>query len=130
MKKFLLSLALAVSLAGCASLPGGGSTPGQSPQQVVFAAKTAYAVALVAATEYKQLPACNTPVVLPCHDRDLLAQIQKADNVTSASLDAAESAVRTAAVSADAKSKAITVANTALAALQALTLNLPKKVSK
>lgn len=119
--KRLFSLILAVSLAACSSMPGG-----RSPQETVFVAKTAYASALVVAVEYRKLPVCTTPPVALCHDAALLAQIQKADNVAAASLDAAESAVRTTAVSADARSKAIAAANVALAALQALTVNLPK----
>lgn len=124
MRKFLSAIVLAGAMFGCA-------TPiGQSPQQLVFGAKTAYAVALVVAVEYRELPACGTPVVLPCHDRALLAQIQKVDNVTAIALDTAESVVRTPSVSDDAKSKAVATANTALAAFKAITANLPKKVSK
>lgn len=116
----LLALAAGLALGGCASSPGGASPLGQTPAQVVFAAKSAYAVALNTAVAYRRLPQCATPVVMPCHDAAILVQIQKADNVAAGALDAAENAVRTPAVGDDARSKAITAANTALAALQSI----------
>ena len=120
----LAALVMVTALVGCASRPGGGSPPLQSPQQVVFAAKSSYQVALTAAVAYKRLPVCATPRVLPCHDPAILAQIQKADNVAAAALDAAENAVRTPQVGDVPRSKAITAAQTALAALTAITTTI------
>jgi uncharacterized protein YcfL len=122
-KRFLSLFVLAAGLlAGCASTTGSTST--SSPQQIVFAAKSGYATALTAAVAYKRLPACATPAVLPCSDQTIVAQMQKADNVAAASLDAAESAVRTPAVSASARDRAIAAANAALAAMNALVISI------
>lgn len=108
-----LILACALALAGCAS------TTSTTPAQTVFAAKSGYAAALTAAVAYRRLPACAEPRVLPCHDPDVLAQIQRADNVAAGALDAAENAVRTPAVGAGARDRAIAAAEAALAALNA-----------
>lgn len=117
MRRLFLTLALAAGLAACASGPGSGST---TPAQTVFAAKSAYASALTAAVAYRQLPACATPARPPCSDPAIVAQLQRADNVAAGALDAAEAAVRTPAVGATARDRAITTANSALAALSAL----------
>lgn len=66
----------------------------QSPAESVFQAKTAHAVALRSAVAYRELPACKVPAVQPCRDAAVLAQIQRADKVADAALDAAENAVR------------------------------------
>lgn len=82
--KLLLIVAL-LALAGCA-VP-------QSPQQAVFDAKAAHAAALRTAVAYRELPRCN-PAPQPCHDPAIVVQLQKADKVADAALDAAENVVR------------------------------------
>lgn len=120
MKYRYLSLALAASLvAGCASTPGGSAST-DSPQRVVFAAKSGYATALTAAVAYKRLPGCAPTVPQPCSDAGIVAQLQKADNVAAASLDAAEAAVRTPQIGASAVDRAVATANAALSALTAI----------
>lgn len=122
MKRFasiVLGLALA-ALASCA-------TTTNTPAQTVFAAKSAYAAALTAAVSYESLRRCAPAVPQPCSSPELVAQIRKADTTASAALDAAETAVRTTAVTDDARSKAVQTANLALAALQALLTNLGAK---
>jgi hypothetical protein len=74
---------------------------------------------------YKRLPDCAT-AKLPCSDKAVVAQIQKADNVTAAALDAAESVVRSKSFGQNVLDSAITAANSALAAFVALTGGLAK----
>lgn len=125
MKRSLIAaLALAGALAGCASSGGTGSI---TPAQTVFATKSAYATVLTAAVAYESLPRCAAAVPQPCSSPDVVAQLRKADTVASASLDAAETAVRTPAIGADATSKAIQTASTALAALQAIVSSIGAK---
>lgn len=118
--KHLITLALAAALAGCASAP---ATP-DTPQQAVFAAKSAYATALTAAVAYKRLPTCSPTRPAPCSHPDLVAQLQKADIVAAASLDAAEAAARTPLVGATATGRAVQAAQAALAAMTSLVASL------
>jgi hypothetical protein len=119
--KRLASLVFSFALA---ALIGCASTTSITPAQTVFAAKSAYATALTAAVAYKRLPACTSSQPMPCSDAGVVQQLQRADNVAAVALDAAEAAVRTPAISGDARSKAIQTATLALQALQAITLNL------
>lgn len=111
-----LILACAIALGACAGVPG-VSTP-EEAQRTAFAAKSAYVVALEEAVKYKRRPSC--PAVQPCADPGVVAQLQKADTVAAAAVDAAESAARTATVGATARDRAIQAANAALAAFSAL----------
>lgn len=119
-RAFLAGLALAVT--ACTALP-----TGTTPAQVVFAAKTGYAVALTGAVEYESLARCSPTVSLPCSDPDLVAQLRAADDVANKALNAAEKAVRTPAIGTDAASKAAAAAQAALAAFEAL---VPAKKGK
>jgi hypothetical protein len=106
-------------------LTGGCATTAPStPAQTVFAAKSAYAAVLTAAVSYESLQRCAPAVPKPCSDPALVAQIRRADDVAKLALDTAEAAVRTPAVGADARSKAIDTASRALAALSALLTGL------
>jgi hypothetical protein len=116
----MLLLVFAAAIAGCASTPGGASPPGVSAQQVVFDAKLAYGVALKVAETYESMPRCSVTVKQPCSDPAIVDQIRKAQPVARGALDAAESAARSN-LGGDVTSKAITAANTALAAFQAIT---------
>lgn len=117
MKRSLIIVTLAAALAGCASTPS-------TPQQAVFAAKSTYATALTAAVAYRRLPVCSDTRPVPCSHPALVQQLQKADTVAAASLDAAEAAARTPIVSATATDRAIQAAQAALAALTSLITNL------
>jgi hypothetical protein len=119
-RSLILAVVLAAGLAGCASAPSAPDTP----QQAVYAAKSAYATALTAAVAYKRLPACSVTRPAPCSHPDLVAQLQKADNVAAASLDAAEAAARTPLVSATATGQAVRAAQAALNAMTSLVANL------
>lgn len=133
-KSRFATLALVAALAGCAGVstaPTGGTTTtttaavnSATAQRAVFAAKSSYAALLQAAVAYKELRPCAAGVLQPCSDPAIVAQIQKADNVASIALDAAEAAVRTPQVGATAQDRAIATANSALAALSALVSNL------
>lgn len=114
-----LILVLVLVMAGCAAP--------QSPQQSVFQAKSGYAVALTAAVTYKKLPPCGQPVKMPCSDKAVVAQLQKADNVAATALDSAESAVRTPGFGKDVVNSAIAAANAALAAFTSITSTLKVK---
>lgn len=120
MKRHLIALTLALALVGCGTTV---ATP-DTPAQAVYAAKSAYATALTAAVAYKRLPACSATRPVPCSHPDLVAQLQKADNVAAASLDAAEAAARTPLVSATATGRAVQAAQAALAAMTSLVANL------
>lgn len=112
MMKYLLIVLL---LAGCA-------TP-ESPQQSVFQAKSAYAVALTAAVAYKRLPDCAR-AAQPCSDKAVVAQLQKADTVASTALDSAEHAVRTPGFGQNVVSSAVAAAQAALQAFTSITATL------
>lgn len=99
------------------------ATP-QSPQQSVFQAKSGYQVALTAAVAYKRLPVCSVPAKPPCSEKAIVAQLQRADNVTAAALDAAESAVRSPNFGQDVTKSAIAAAQSALNAFVAITSQL------
>jgi len=118
MKFPALILSVAI-LSGCA-----GTT---TPQQGVYSAKTQYAAALTIAVSYKRLPVCSATVKLPCSDPKIVAQLQKADNVAAASLDAAENAVRTPGFGKDVAQSALAAANAALAAFVSITSTLQVK---
>lgn len=128
------TLALAAALAGCAGVttttsPTGTTTEvtaNANAQRTVFTAKSSYVALLKVAVAYKELRPCSATVTLPCSDPAIVAQIQKADNVASMAIDAAEAAVRTPQVGATAQDRAIATANSALAALSALVSNLTR----
>jgi hypothetical protein len=135
--RLLAALALAAALTGCAAIaPNDQTIPPTTPtgpvtsqgtitaQQSVFAAKGTYSVLLKSAAAYREMRPCSDTVKMPCHDPGILAQVQKADNVAAVALDAAESAVRTPQVGSTALERAVSTANSALAALSALVSNL------
>ena len=117
MKRFI-AVAVLFLLAACA-------TP-QTPQQAVFEVKNAYAAALTVAVAYKRLPDCAQKA-LPCSDKVVVMQLQKADNVASAALDAAEHAVRTPGFGANLVQSALTAAKAALGAFVSVTSGLGGK---
>lgn len=124
-KRIILYAALSVGLilAGCAA----GVAAPQSPQQIVFTAKSSYDAALTAAVAYKRLPLCSATVKQPCSSASVVAQLQKADTTASAALDAAETAVRTPGFGKDVVSSATAAASAALNAFVAITATLGAK---
>ncbi len=96
MKKLMSSLILASAFL-LAGFTGGCATTPQNPAQAVYAAHGTYTVALTAAVKYKQLPPCGTPTSTPlCSKREVVAQLQKADDVAFTALQAAQRIVRSA----------------------------------
>ena len=119
-----LVLAITVAIAGCGTAPQASAIDSASAQRAVYVAKSGYAATLTVAVAYKKLPQCSVTVRLPCSDATIVAQLQRADKVTAMSLDAAEAAVRTPALSAAAITDAVNAANAALAAFTSITTNL------
>jgi len=118
MRKLFAALAL-VALTACAIV--------QAPQDTVFAARSAQNVALRAAVEYKHLAPCSAAVKQPCSDKEVVAQLQKADVVADKALEAAETAVRTPGFGTDVINSAVTAAKAALGAFQAIVAVIGRK---
>jgi len=131
MKKLfpVLLAATCLFLAACAT--GGQPTGAQSPpildqvaaQRTVYAAEGDYKLALIAASAYVKLPLC-TASKPPCASLALVQQIQKAQPVARAALDAAESAVRTPGFGGDIMNSAVTAGTAALQAFVSITNTL------
>ncbi len=87
--KALLALCITLLLlSACAGAP-------QTPAQTVYAATGAYTVALTAAVEYKSLPSCDLPDAPKlCARREIVMQLQQADDRAYAALTSAQVAVR------------------------------------
>lgn len=119
MKRLLLMATLAAAmLTGCATTP-------QNPQQAVYAAHGTYTVALTAAVKYKQLPPCDKPAAPPvCSKPEVVAQLQKADDVAYSALSAAQKIVRNTTESAGSVQTAIFNANQAVGAFAAIAKTL------
>jgi hypothetical protein len=87
MKKFLSLLPL-VFLIACA-------TPQtENPGQIVYQIQSGYAVALKTELAYSNLPDCSTGIKL-CSKKDVIRQVQKADDLAWDAIQAAQTAVRT-----------------------------------
>lgn len=121
----LLNRTIKKSLIVAVLLLSGCATP-ETPQQAVFQAKSSYAVALTAAVAYKRLPDCSR-APQPCSDKAVVVQLQKADNVASTALDAAETAARSPGFGQDIVSTAVGSAKAALSAFLSITSTLGSK---
>lgn len=128
-----IAFVLAFAVAGCAGTPTVASPPvvadgaaipagttNAQAERIVFTAKSTYQTVLTAAVAYKNLRPCSATVTAPCSDPAIVAQMQKADTVAGAAIDAAEAAVRVPSLGTSARDKAIQTANSALAALSVL----------
>ena len=106
--------------AGCVSL--------DTPQQKVFAATSAYNVALTPAVAYKQLPPCAPkPAPILCSDKSVVATVQKADNVAYDALSSAQKIVRNPAESPTAAQTAALWAQEAISAFTKIVNTLAVK---
>lgn len=111
-------LAVLVFLTACAAP--------QSPAESVFQGKLAHAAALRTAVAYRELPPCSRNVQ-PCHEPAVVAQLQKADKVADAALDAAENAVRTPGFGSEVINSTVASARAALDAFVTITATLRTK---
>lgn len=119
MKNLLLTSLLALSLTACAVTPS-------SPAQTVYLAKTQYSAALSVAVAYKNLPGCGGTEKL-CAKPEVVAQLQKADQVAYPALDAAEDAVRTPGFGENIINSAVIAAKAAVEAFKSITNTLKVK---
>lgn len=99
MRKFAIAALAAISLAGCETISGWiedkAPTPPETPEQIVFATKASFAAALALAVQYETLPRCAPEAaVAPCSDVESVKTLRLSFNAASASLDAAETVVR------------------------------------
>lgn len=139
MKLAILALSAALALGGCASPLGPatsapapvGTLPAASPTAPAFpdsdagrsmvAARSAYSAALAAALAYGKLPTCSETQMAPCRDAALIVQMQKADRVAFAALDAADTILQQPSLGPNARDRAIAAAQAALVAFTTLT---------
>lgn len=99
-----------IALAGCASI-------GETPAQKVFAATSTYDAGLTAAVAYKNLPPCGQPASPTiCSDKEVVATLQKADNVAFEALSSAQKVVRDTKATQPALQTAVAWATEAAAA--------------
>lgn len=134
----ILALSAALAAGGCTTLvpespgaatavPAASADPSApafsdaSAGRAMVAVRTGYDVALAAAIVYGKLPTCSATQRAPCHDAALLKQMQKADTVAFAALDAADALLRQPALGATARDRAVAAAQSALAAFTTLT---------
>jgi hypothetical protein len=116
-----LVLASLLSFGACSTDPK--TTSSQTPAQTVYEAKSGYAVTLTAAVAYKRLPSCDT-APQPCSSKAVVAQLQRADDVASAALNAAETAARTPGLGDSAVNASAIAAKAALDAFSSITASL------
>lgn len=114
--KYLLACFL---LAACAGAP-------TTPAQTIYDVESGYAAALAVAVAYKSLPPCAPAAPVICSQPNVVAQLQKADDVAYQALTAAQNTVRTPGAGANAQT-AIVAAQQALQALTAITATLQVK---
>lgn len=122
----LVSASLAL-IPGCTSPP---VTP-KTPAQTVYMIQGDYAAALAVAVQYKRLPECtlSQPSGTLCSRPQTVKQLQDADDLAFSTLQAAQGFVRMKPTdtSADKTTQAISIAQSAVAALVALTNTLTVK---
>lgn len=107
MKRLFFAVSIALTLSSC--------TTAETPAQKVFAASSAYDTALTVAINYKQLPVCGqstSPIV--CSDKEVVATLQRADNVAFEGIKAAQAIVRNPTTTVNAKEVATTWAKEAV----------------
>lgn len=115
--KFIYALILAISLTGT----GVGCAVGVTqPGQRIYQIQSNYNAALTVAVAYKNLPGC--PLAPICKKADIVIDLQEADDIAAPALASAQTCVRSATCqNAD---LAVNAANTAVAALTAITSKL------
>jgi hypothetical protein len=118
MKRIIATLFLAI-IAACTTAP-------KTPAQTVFLIESDYAAALTIAVQYKALPDCAIAQSVICSKLDVVAKIQKADDVAYPLLQAAQKVVRVEGAGANAQT-AVMAAQQAVAALTSITQTLQVK---
>ncbi len=97
MKKLIIIAALALSLAGCASLPT-VRVQNAVTLNTMLGVEGAYGSALTAARTYKALPLCLTGTratpTNPCAQRSIVARLQAADRRAVAAIHQANSFIK------------------------------------
>lgn len=92
----LVSLALALVLGACAT--GSTTVSTTTLASSAYAARSAYAAALILATQYVELPRCNQPASPPiCSDSAIVSTMRSAERAADSGTMAAETAVRSLA---------------------------------
>lgn len=123
-KSIMVAAMLAFSVTACsmsADMPVSTSTSidMKTPQQTVFAIKSAYAGALTLAVAYNKRPRCGTPNAgTLCSDAAIIAQLRAADDTANNAINAAERAVRSLGASTDIVKAAIIAAQASVDAFK------------
>lgn len=117
MKKLILVLILCL-------LPACETIKPQTPQQTVYAATSAFGVALSVAVAYRKLPTCSPAEPLLCSKPEIVEQLRQSANAANTTLAAAQNIVRTPGFGDDAAQSAIVAAQEAVKALTAITSTL------
>lgn len=114
----LLLIAAALLLAACGTvLPPQPETPAQS----VYLAHGEFNAALILATKYKALPACEVPAPpILCSSTDVVTKVQQAANVAWTLIQAAETTVRDPQFAGSKTDQAVVSAQNAVGAFKAL----------
>ena len=85
--KYAIALTAALALAGCATIPVPSET-------TVYNLKSAYGLALKVAVAYRETPLCangaHFTLLLPCHEKGIVARIIVYSDKAKAALDEAE----------------------------------------
>jgi hypothetical protein len=119
MKKSIALIALSL-LAGCASFSTKNTIDTASASNRVYAAKVGYTAVLTAAVAYNNLPRC-TPTNKPvCSDSAVVDQLRKANSAAVATLDSAETVVRTPNVNQDVVEFSVVAAENAVKTVQGI----------
>lgn len=126
MRKIIPLCVLLLALSGCSlfnaeSVATVPFDPAAS-QKTVYALKTGYQAALTLAEAYNSRPRCGAPKSpILCSSQSAIDAIRKAAAATSATINSAETAVRSLTPDATVVGAAITAATNALDAFRAVT---------
>jgi hypothetical protein len=124
--KFLATIAL-VFLIPLIGVIAGCTVKPNSPAQAVYQVEAEYNIALQAAVDYKNLPACSTGVSVVCSDPAIVKKLQDADKTAASALaQAGQVALSPNAAKTDID-KALAIAQTALAVLTQIEAQLKTK---
>jgi hypothetical protein len=120
MKKSIAIIAFSL-LAGCASFSTSNTIDTKSAANRVYAAKVGYTAVLTAAVTYNNLPRCGAPTSPPvCSQASVVDQLRKANSAAVATLDSAETVVRTPNVNQDVVEFSVVSAENAVKTVQSI----------